>query len=88
MKYIYNIFILLAVLTTLLIIINIVCNNSINDWYVSGICILMWIFFFIYTIIKIPEKKKGLKKYIPSALILLVVLLNIIDVLRKILRDY
>ena len=88
MKYIYNIFILLAVLSTLLIIINRACNNSINDWYVSVICILIWIFFFIYTISKIPEKKKGLKKYIPSALMLLVVLLNIIDMLRRMLRDH
>jgi FtsH-binding integral membrane protein len=88
MKYIYNIFIVLAVLSTLLIIINRVHNYSINDWAISIVYILMWIFLFIYTVSKIPKKKKELKKYIPSAFVLLVVLLNIFDVIRRVLRDY
>ena len=82
MKYIYNIFIILAVLSILLITINGFSNYSISDWYISGVYISMWIFLFVYTISKIPSKNRELKNYIPSILVFLIILMNIFDVIR------
>ena len=74
MRY-YNIFIVLAILSVLLMTINRNYNYLINDWYISGVYVLMWVFLF--------KKKKGLKEYLPSILAFLVVLLNVLDVLRR-----
>ena len=72
MRY-YNIFIVLAILSVLLMTINRNYNYLINDWYISGVYVLMWVFLFLYTVSKVPKKKKGF----------LVVLLNVLDVLRR-----
>ena len=45
--------------------------------------VFMWVFLFLYTVSKVPKKKKGLKEYLPSILAFLVVLLNVLDVLRR-----
>lgn len=82
MRY-YNIFIVLAILSVLLMTINRNYNYLINDWYISGVYVLMWVFLFLYTVSKVPKKKKDLKEYLPSILAFLVVLLNVLDVLRR-----
>lgn len=82
MRY-YNIFIVLAILSVLLMTINRNYNYLINDWYISGVYVLMWVFLFLYTVSKVPKKKKCLKEYLPSILAFLVVLLNVLDVLRR-----
>lgn len=82
MRY-YNIFIVLAILSVLLMTINRNYNYLINDWYISGVYVLIWVFLFLYTVSKVPKKKKGLKEYLPSILAFLVVLLNVLDVLRR-----
>lgn len=63
--------------------INSSYNYFINDWYISGAYLLMWVSLFFYTVSKIPKKKKGLKAYLPSILAFLVVLLNVLDILRR-----
>ena len=82
MRY-YNIFIVLAILSVLLMTINRNYNYLINDWYISGVYVLMWVFLFLYTVSKVPKKKKDLKEYLPSILAFLGVLLNVLDVLRR-----
>ena len=82
MRY-YNIFIVLAILSVLLMTINRNYNYLINDWYISGVYVLMWVFLFLYTVSKVPKNKKGLKEYLTSILDFLVVLLNVLDVLRR-----
>ena len=56
MRY-YNIFIVLAILSVLLMTINRNYNYLINDWYISGVYVLMWVFLFLYTVSKVPKKK-------------------------------
>ena len=55
MRY-YNIFIVLAILSVLLMTINRNYNYLINDWYISGVYVLMWVFLFLYTVSKVPKK--------------------------------
>lgn len=81
MRY-YNIFIVLAILSVLLMTINRNYNYLINDWYISGVYVLMWVFLFLYTVSKVPKEKR-LEEYLPSILAFLVVLLNVLDVLRR-----
>lgn len=83
MKVFYRIFLILAVLSVLLMTINGVYDYSLNDWYISSVYILMWIFLFCYTVSKVPQKERNLKSYIPSILILFVVLMNIFEVVRR-----
>lgn len=83
MKIFYRIFLILAVLSVLLMTINGVYDYSLNDWYISSVYILMWIFLFFYTVSKVPQKERNLKSYIPSILILFVVLMNIFEVVRR-----
>ncbi len=61
MRY-YNIFIVLAILSVLLMTINRNYNYLINDWYISGVYVLMWVFLFLYTVSKVPKKKKRLER--------------------------
>lgn len=83
MKIFYRIFLILAVLSVLLMTINGVYDYSLNDWYISSVYILMWIFLFFYTVSKVSQKERNLKSYIPSILILFVVLMNIFEVVRR-----
>lgn len=83
MKYLYSIFISLALLSVLLMTINRICGYTINDWYISGIYILMWFCLFFYTIGKIPKQNKCLKNYIPSIIVFFVILLNALNIIRK-----
>lgn len=83
MQIFYKIFLILAVLSVLLMTINGVYDYSLNDWYISSAYILMWIFLFLYTVSKVPQKEKNFKIYIPSILILVVVLMNIFEVVRR-----
>lgn len=83
MQIFYKIFLILAVLSVLLMTINGVYDYSLNDWYISSAYILMWIFLFLHTVSKVPQKEKNFKIYIPSILILVVVLMNIFEVVRR-----
>ena len=67
MRY-YNIFIVLAILSVLLMTINRNYNYLINDWYISGVYVLMWVFLFLYTVSKVPKKKKGLQQMAAASL--------------------
>lgn len=73
----------LAVLSVLLMTINRNYNYFINDWCISSVYVLMWVFFFLHTISRIPKGKKRCKEYLPSILAFLVVLLNVLDILRR-----
>lgn len=59
MKIFYRVFLILAVLSVLLMTINGVYDYSLNDWYISSAYILMWIFLFLYTVSKVPQKEKN-----------------------------
>lgn len=58
MKIFYHIFLVLAVLSIILMTINSIYDYSINDWYVSGAYILMWIFLSFIQLVKFPQKKE------------------------------
>ena len=56
-RVLYNVFIGLAILSVLLMVINKQSNFVINEWYISGVYIMMWFFLFLYTASKAFEKK-------------------------------
>lgn len=83
MKYLYNIFISFALLSVLLMTINRIYGYIINNWYISGTYILMWLSIFFYTISKMPKQSRCLKNYIPSIVVFFVILLNVLHMIRK-----
>ena len=70
MRY-YNIFIVLAILSVLLMTINRNYNYLINDWYISGDYVKICVYHILYTVRKVPKKKKGRKEYLPTNLAIL-----------------
>ncbi len=78
-RVLYNVFIGLAILSVLLMVINKQSNYVINEWYISGVYIMMWFFLFLYTASKaFEEKRKEMKGYVPCILTFLVFLLNVV----------